>query len=61
MLTRALQHSSKLALSIQYDGFLDVQIMMPIFSKNLEMGENQGIIEFRVSLLFLGTWKKTKS
>lgn len=49
MLTRALQHSTKLAISIEYNGFLGVQIAMPITSKNLEVGDNQGIIEFRVS------------
>lgn len=49
MLSRALQQSDRLSIAIEPSGFLDIQISMPIVGRGLEIGQNQGIIEFKVS------------
>jgi hypothetical protein len=53
-LSRALQQSVKLALMIEANGFLSVQIMMPV-TQGTNLGEHNGIIDFKVCPL---SWKR---
>lgn len=48
LLARALNQSMKICIRITTEGFLGVQVMMPM-PQNLPIGDHYGILEFKVS------------
>jgi cell cycle checkpoint protein len=46
-LARALQESIKICVQIEREGFMCIQIMMPV-SEGVDMGGHSGILEFKV-------------
>lgn len=47
-LGRALQQSIKICVQIEHEGFMCIQIMMPV-GEGVELGAHSGILEFKVS------------
>lgn len=47
LLGRGLQHSAKVCVQIEWNGFLSVQVMMPV-PESLPPGLHNGILEFKV-------------
>lgn len=46
-LGRALQQSIKICVQIEHEGFMCIQIMMPV-GEGIELGAHSGILEFKV-------------
>lgn len=47
-LARALQESIKICVQIEREGFMCIQIMMPV-NEGVDLGGHSGILEFKVS------------
>jgi hypothetical protein len=47
VLNRALQYSTKICLQIDDEGFMSIQVMMPV-GEDVPIGEHSGILEFKV-------------
>jgi cell cycle checkpoint protein len=47
-LARALQESIKICVQIEREGFMCIQVMMPV-NEGVDMGNHSGILEFKVS------------